>query len=169
MATTYIARELYLIPSNGLCVTLEEGVRQCVRDHAGGTVRRRSLRPENAKFDIVVWRGCTPLGVVEVKHQPHGFFDIESDLERICDVLLDKNAFRFGLIGFFRSFGAGEEKPAEDRLSDRIESITGSAQSFVECKRLRFKLYPPHVEQGVDDEADSAWGAAVIGVLRQKP
>lgn len=165
MATTYIAKELSLIPSIGLYVTLEEGVRRAVQD-AGGTVRRRSLRPKHAKFDIVLWRGYTPRGVVEVKHQPHGFVDIENDLDRICDVLLDNNTFRFGLIGFFRSFDAGEEKPAEDRLNDRIESVSCGAQSLVECKGLRFKAYPPHVQQGVNDEDDSAWGAVVIGILR---
>ena len=81
ITTTYVAKQVSTIKRKNLYVTLEENVRQSVTD-AGGSVRRRILRPSQAKFDIALWDGDTPKGVIEIKLEPRGFASIRNDVRR---------------------------------------------------------------------------------------
>ncbi|MCY4498159.1 MAG: hypothetical protein OXC14_12825 [Rhodospirillaceae bacterium] len=165
-ATTHVANEISTLKKKELFVTLEENVRQTVKD-AGGSVRRRDLRRLQARADVVVWEGDVAKGVVEIKLMPTGFSSIRKDTGRVCSILQDENDLEFGLIAYYRSFANGAWKPARQRLSDRITRIRGEARKFVEGKRgLHLQAFPAKTDEDIRTIGDSAWSVEVLKISR---
>ena len=151
--TTAIARKIACIRDYQLWVTMEHGIRDTLRE-AGGLKRGRpsSRHQLSGRFDIVVWRkNNQPRCAIEVKNRVTGFPQLQSDIERLSEGLLQKNTFQCGLVAFCcgawtrqNSDGSGE---ATTILKERIDKIYRDTHEFLEGKRRKLSFRTRLVEK----------------------
>ena len=163
MVTTYIAKEI--ATGTRHYVTLEQDAKESIKE-AGGpgsgkfTEGTRS-KLEGGRFDIVVWDGDTPVTIIEVKNQPHGFSGsngIKGDVDNICRVLKGENSFQYGLVAYYSALNEKNTVSAVKRTSRRVDKIKSAAEKHIKEKKkgLKLRQYPSHPKP-------NAW----IGVVLQ--
>ena len=168
MITVSIAKQVSNLVNQSIYVTLEHNVKDGMRA-AGGMKGRppKRLTPKGAKFDILLWRDYTPIGVVEVKKSPQGFANIKDDVDRICKVLEKETEIQFGLSAYFTSRLRSETKSAVEFVSCRISRIEESAEQFVVERGLGFHPHRSKIKTfRYDDDYRCAWAAAVLEISR---
>ena len=163
MVTTYIARQISTISDKAFYLTLENNVRDGIRDAGGASGRPRKALRFNGKFDILLWwANGTPRAIIEVKNQVTGFSKIKDDVSRISAALKRQNTIRCGFIAYYTSLADGEHKPAKNRVETRVDGVEAAVKKFASDNNLKFKRYPGKV---VKDE-DSAWTVEVLKISR---
>ena len=163
MVTTYIARQISTISDKSFYLTLENNVRDGIRDAGGASGRPRKALRFNGKFDILLWwANGTPRAIIEVKNQVTGFSKIKDDVSRISAALIRQNTIRCGFIAYYTSLADGERKLAKDRVEERVCNVASAVKEFAKANNMKFKRYSGKV---VKDE-DSAWTAEVLKISR---
>ena len=163
MVTTYIARQISAISDKSFYLTLENKVRDGIRDAGGASGRPRKALRFNGKFDILLWwANGTPRAIIEVKNQVTGFSKIKDDVSRISAALKRQNTIRCGFIAYYTSLADGEYKLAKNRVEERVCNVASAVKEFAKDNNMKFKRYPGKV---VKDE-DSAWTAEVLKISR---
>ena len=163
MVTTYIARQISTISDKTFYLTLENNVRDGIRDAGGASGRPRKDLRFNGKFDILLWwANGTPRAIIEVKNQVTSFAKIKDDVSRISAALKHQNTIRCGFIAYYTSLTDGERKPAKNRVETRVDGVESAVKKFANDNDLKFKRYPGKV---VKDE-DSAWTIEVLKISR---
>lgn len=163
MVTTYIARQISTISDKSFYLTLENNVRDGIRDAGGASGRPRKALRFNGKFDILLWwANGTPRAIIEVKNQVTGFSKIKDDVSRISAALKRQNTIRCGFIAYYTSLADGEYKLAKNRVEERVCNVASAVKEFAKDNNMKFKRYPGKV---VIDE-DSAWTAEVLKISR---
>ena len=164
MITTYIAKEISTLGVYYL--TLEQNADETI-DEAGGPGSGR-MTPEMRKklnkgrFDIVVWDGDTPIIIIEVKKQPRGFYNIESDVDNICRVLKGKkNYLQYGLIAYYAAWKETSDESAEGRTLGKVEAIKCEAYDHV---NKRWGLKP---QQYLSHPESNAWIGVVLKISKK--
>ena len=162
VVTTYIAKQISTI-DRPFYLTLENKVRDGLKDAGGGKGRPRKDLRFNGKFDILLWwANGTPRAIMEVKNQVPGFSKIKDDVSRISAALKRQNTIRCGFIAYYTSLTDGERKPAKNRVETRVDRVEADVKVFTNKNALRLKRYSRKV---VKDE-DSAWTAEVLKISR---
>ena len=167
MITTYIAKEN--ATGTGHYVTLEQDAKESIKEAGGpgsGKFTEDTRRKfEGGRFDIVVWDGDTPVTIIEVKNQPHGFSGrngIKGDVDNICRVLKGENSFQYGLVAYYSALKEINTVSAVERTSRRVDYIKSAADARIKTKGgLKLRQHLSHHKPQVVE--DSAW----IGVVLQ--
>ena len=163
MVTTYIARQISTISDKTFYLTLENNVRDGIRDAGGASGRPRKDLRFNGKFDILLWwANGTPRAIIEVKNQVTSFSKIKDDVSRISAALKRQNTIRCGFIAYYTSLTDGARKPAKNRVETRVDGVESAVKKFANDNDLKFKRYPGKV---VKDE-DRAWTIEVLKISR---
>ena len=164
MVTTYIARQISAISDKTFYLTLENNVRDGIRDAGGAGGRPRKALRFSGKFDILLWwANGTPRAIIEVKNQVPGFSKIKHDVSRISAALRShQNTIRCGFIAYYTSLTDDEHNPAKNRVETRVDGVASDVKEFAKANNMKFKRYPGKV---VIDE-DSAWTAEVLKISR---
>lgn len=163
MVTTYIARQISTISDRTFYLTLENNVRDGIKDAGGGKGRPRKDLRFNGKFDILLWwANGTPRAIIEVKNQVPGYSKIKYDASRISAALSQQNTIRCGFIAYYTSLADSTGKLAKNRVDERVCKVASAVKEFAKDNELKFKRYPGKV---VKDEA-SAWTAEVLKISR---
>lgn len=163
MVTTYIARQISTISDKTFYLTLENKVRDGMREAGGASGRPRKDLRFNGKFDILLWwANGTPRAIIEVKNQVTGYSKIKYDVSRISAALSQQNTIRCGFIAYYTSLADTEHKLAKNRVETRVDGVASDVKKFAKANNLKFKRYPGKV---VKDE-DSAWTAEVLKISR---
>ena len=163
MVTTYIARQISTISDKAFYLTLENNVRDGIRDAGGASGRPRKALRFNGKFDILLWwANGTPRAIIEVKNQVPGFSKIKHDVSRISAALSQESTIRCGFIAYYTSLTDDERNPAKNRVETRVDGVASAVKEFAKDNNMKFKRYSGKV---VIDE-DSAWTAEVLKISR---
>ena len=149
MITTYIAKEI--ATGTHHYVTLEQDAKGSIKK-AGGPgsgkfAERIGRKFERGRFDIVVWDDNTPVTIIEVKNQPHGFSGtngIEGDVDNICGVLERENSFQYGLVAYYSALKEKNTGSAAERTLGRVDYINSAAEKHIKEKKkgLKLRQYP---------------------------
>ena len=142
-------------------VTLEQNVRDVLREARGGIGRPAKDLPKQGRFDIVVWGAGKPQGVIEVKTR--GYSKVVGDVERVCNAVKNAKGIRWGLVAYLYAWGDGEEKEGKDRVSDRLKGIAHRAERLVDRRDMYFQRHRgiPRVRKG------GAWTVEVLEIRRR--
>lgn len=163
MVTTYIARQISTISDRTFYLTLENNVRDGIRDAGGGKGRPRNALRFNGKFDILLWwANGTPRAIIEVKNQVTGFSKIKDDVSRISAALSRQNTIRCGFIAYYTSRRDSDGLSAKNYVKERAKGVASEVKKFTNENGMKFKRYSGKV---VKDE-DSAWTVEVLKISR---
>ena len=161
VATVAIADAVHRI-DDVAWVTLEHNVRNTLRQARGGLGRPAAVLPKQGRFDIVVWQGSRPKGVIEVKTR--GYSTLRADIERVCAAIRNTRGIGWGLVAFIYAWGDGKEKEGRDRVLDRTASIATEAQGVVQHEGMVFTRHRGKTRR----RHDGAWAAEVFEIRRDK-
>lgn len=143
MVTTYIARQISTINNRTYYLTLENKVRDGIRDADGSKGRPRKALGFNGKFDILLWRANgTPRAIIEVKNQVTGFSKIKDDVSRITAALSSDNKIRCGFIAFYTSLSKGENKSAIERVISRVNGVASIVKEIAKQEEKKLSDIP---------------------------
>ena len=164
MVTTYIARQISTIDRT-FYLTLENKVRDGLKDAGGGKGRPRKDLRFNGKFDILLWwANGTPRAIIEVKNQVTGFSKIKDDVSRISAALTNQNTIRCGFIAYFTSCGGTDGPSAKNNVITRVNGVASKVKETVKKKNFKFERYPREVK--VMNGENRAWTAQVLKISR---
>jgi len=166
MLTVHVAKALAELEGANF-VTIEHNGHDAL-NNAGAVAP--GPKPKNARlngrFDLLLWwGGGTPRAVIELKNQPICMNTCTKDFNRISSVLSigqENSSLQFGLFGFYTSAKDGSRKGAEEKVQDKINTITGLATNCI-GSRCKINAYQSDI---TTDDTDSAWAA---GCLLIKP
>ena len=159
VATVEIAQAVYRLEDVDW-VTPEHNVRDALRRAGGGMGRPASALPKQGRFDIVVWGGSRPKGVIEVKTR--GYSTLQADVERVCGAIRNARGIGWGLVAFIYAWGDGIEKQARDRVLDRTNNLATEAKDVVHRQRMAFTRHRGRIRR----RDDGAWVAEVFEIRR---
>lgn len=143
-------------------VTPEHNVRDTLRQAGGGMGRPAAVLPRQGRFDIVVWQGSRPKGVIEVKTR--GYSTLQADVKRVCAAIRNARRIDWGLVAFIYAWGDGKEKDGRDRVLDRTDSLVTDAQDLVHGEGMAFARHRGRTRR----RDDGAWAAEVFEIRRRK-
>ena len=159
VATVEIAQAVYGL-DDVTWVTPEHNVRDALRRAGGGMGRPAAVLPKQGRFDIVVWEGYRPKGVIEVKTR--GYATLHQDVARVCAALRNARGISWGLVAFIYAWGDGREKQGRDRVRDRTDSLATEAQDVAYRERMAFTRHKGRTCR----RDDGAWAAEVFEIRR---
>ena len=137
-------------------VTPEHNVRDTLRLAGGGIGRPAGELPKQGRFDVVVWSGSRPAGVIEVKTR--GYSTLEADAKRVCAAIRNAPGIRWGMVAFIYAWGEGEQKPAVDRVRDRTGRLAAKAEDLAQGYGMTFRRHRAKIRQ----EDEGAWVPVVF-------
>ena len=173
LSTVCIARRL--VENLGVAVTLEDGIEGVLKETKMTKGPDKEGLNRHGRFDIVVWKGDRPIGVIEVK-RTHGLAKLKPDIQRICSVLDKAKKIRWGLLAYSTRIWQGERKNANQRVIDKTDKIFSNAENFIKkgCdirsfkKKVRRKssdVAVTNVDSG-DQTYELAWRTEVLQISR---
>lgn len=165
MATVTIAKALTRLDEVPY-VTMEGNVRSAVKE-AAGAVRargRRRIRPQG-RCDIVLWEYDIPRVLLEVKTRVSGYSKVERDIKRLRTALHSAPDILWCMVAYYVSFEPGRHKPAEDRVTQRVDRVYERAVDVANRDgSYRVSRHPSRVNTG----AGGAWTAEVLKIDRSR-
>lgn len=157
VGTIAIAEAVYRL-EDVAWVTPEHNVGDTLRQAGGGMGRPAEVLPRRGRFDIVVWGGFRPVGVIEVKTR--GYSTLKRDVERVCAAIRNARGIRWGVVAFIYAWGDGQQKAGRERVLDRTGSLAAEAEQVVGDFRMGFTRHKGKTR--VRDEG--AWAAEVFEI-----
>ena len=159
VATVEIAEAVH--PLNGVAwVTPEHNVGDTLRIAGGGMGRPAGVIPRAGRFDLVVWSGEQPAGVIEVKTK--GYQTINKDVERICAAIRNADAIHWGVVAFIYAWGDGQSKSGRKRVLDRTASLEVKANEVADKCRMKFTRHRGKIQP----RNGGAWVAEAFQISR---
>lgn len=143
-------------------VTPEHNVRDTLRLAGGGMGRPAAKLPKQGRFDIVVWQGNRPNGVIEVKTRSYA--TLLADVARVCAAIRNAQGIRWGLVAFIYAWGDGTEKRGRRRVLARTASLATQAQNLAYGEGMAFTRHCGRTRE----RDDGAWAPEVFEIRRRR-
>ncbi|MCY3794704.1 MAG: hypothetical protein OXG51_10055 [Gammaproteobacteria bacterium] len=159
VATVEIAEAVHRL-SGVDWVTPEHNVGDTLRVAGGGMGRPASVIPKAGRFDLVVWSGEQPAGVIEVKTK--GYQTIIKDVERVCAAIRNTDAIDWGVVAFIYAWGDGQRKSGKERVLDRTARLEAKANEEAGKRGMKFTRHNGKIR--VRD--GGAWAAEAFQISR---
>jgi hypothetical protein len=146
--TCYIAEKLDELEGSKY-VTLESGVKYTLSTAGAWKKGRLSNRTRpDGRFDIIVWRGNEyPRAIIEVKRSVYTYRKVDSDINRIHDVLKKNysgSSLQFGALAFYSDAKDNSRNNGRDILENRINLIFQKAKIQVDGNlqvRIKYSVH----------------------------
>ena len=162
VATVEIADAVYRLEDVDW-VTPERGVEDTLQRAGRGPGRPANALRSQGRFDIVVWSGNQPAGVIEVKTRT--WSALKKDVERVCATIRNAQRIDWGIvafISFINAFADGPQKMGRERVLDRTRNLAAESEQVVGDYGLRFTRHRGKTR--LEDEG--AWTAEVFEIYR---